>query len=107
MTRNELADLDREALIDLILVLQAEVAALRLKLEKNNKPPTNSGNSSQPPSKDWKGNRPAKRRRRRHGPPLGHEKHEREFIAHPDHVVEVKPEVCEHCQTDLRQETHA
>lgn len=107
MTRNELVDLDREALIDLILALQAEVEALRLKLEKNNKPPTNSSNSSQPPSKDWKGNLPAKRRRRRHGPPLGHEKHEREFIAHPDHRVEVKPQVCNHCQTDLSQEAHA
>lgn len=106
MTRKELADLDREALIELILVLQAEVEALRLKLEKNNKPPTNSGNSSQPPSKDWKGNLPAKRRRRRHGPPLGHEKHEREFMTNPDHVVEVKAQVCEHCQTDLRQEAH-
>ena len=106
MTRNELVNLDREALIDLILVLQAEVEVLRRKLEKNNKPPSNSSNSSQPPSKDWKGNLPAKRRRRRHGPPLGHEKHERELIAHPDHLVEVKPEVCEHCQSDLRQETH-
>lgn len=106
MRRNELADLDREALIDLILVLQAEVEALRLKLEKNNKPPTNSGNSSQPPSRDQKRNLPAKRRRRRHGPPLGHEKHEREFIANPDHIVEVKPQMCEDCQTDLRQETH-
>lgn len=104
MTRNELADLDRAALIELILVLQAEVEALRLKLEKNNKPPTNSGNSSQPPSKDWKGNLPAKRRRRRHGPPMGHEKHKREFVANPDHVVEVKAQECEHCQTDLRQE---
>ncbi len=107
MTRNELADLDREALIDLILVLQAEVEALRLKLEKSNKPPTNSGNSSQPPSKDWKGNLPAKRQRRQHGPPLGHAKHEREFIAKPEHIVEVKPQVCEHCQTDLCQEAHA
>lgn len=107
MRRNELADLDREALIDLILVLQAEVEALRLKLEKNNKPPTNSGNSSQPPSQDWKGNLPEKRRRRRHGPPLGHEKHEREFIANPEHVVEVKAQVCEHCQTDLSQEAQA
>lgn len=107
MRRNELADLDREALIDLILMLQAEVETLRLKLEKNNKPPTNSGNSSQPPSKDWKGNLPAKRKRRRHGPPLGHEKHEREFVADPDHIVEVKSDVCEHCQTDLHQERHA
>jgi transposase len=106
MTRNELVDLDREALIELILALQAEVEALRLKLEKNNKPPSNSSNSSQPPSKDWKGNLPAKRRMRKHGPPLGHEKHEREFVANPEHTLEVKPKVCEHCQTDLSQEAH-
>jgi len=106
MTRNELADVDREALIEMILVLQAEVEALRLKLEKNNKPPSNSGNSSQPPSRDWKGNLPAKRRRHRHGPPLGHEKHERKFVANPDHIVDVKAKVCAHCQTDLSQETH-
>jgi transposase len=113
MTESDLVQLQHEELIKLILVqaqqieeLKAENEALRLKLEKNNKPPTNSGNSSQPPSQDWKGNLPAKRRRGRHGPPLGHEKHEREFVANPDHMREVKPEVCEHCQTDLRQEAY-
>jgi transposase len=106
MKRNELADLDREALIDLILALQAEVQALRLKLEKSQKPPTNSSNSSQPPARDQKSNLSAKRKRHRHGPPLGHEKHEREFVADPDHIVEVKAQVCEHCQTDLSQAEH-
>jgi transposase len=105
MKRNELAELDREALIDLILALQAEVEALRLKMEKNQKPPTNSSNSSQPPSRDQKTNLPMKRQRHRHGPPFGHEKHERELVADPDHIVETKPQVCEHCQTDLRGET--
>lgn len=113
MTESELAQLQHEELIKLILsqaqqieALKAENEALRRKLEKNQKPPTNSSNSSQPPSQDWKGNLPAKRRRRKHGPPLGHEKHEREFIANPDHIVEVKLQVCEHCQTDLSQEVH-
>lgn len=113
MTHNDLAQLSREELIGLVLAqfeqvtkLQAEVDALRLKLEKNQKPPTDSSNSSQPPSQDQKGNLPAKRKRRRHGPPLGHAKHEREFAANPDHIVEVKPQVCEHCQSDLRQEAH-
>ena len=111
MVRKDLAQLSHEELIDLVLAqfepmskLQAEMDALRLKLQKNQKPPTNSSNSSQPPSRDQKSNLPAKRKRRRHGPPLGHEKHEREFVADPDHIVEVKPQVCEHCQTDLRQE---
>jgi transposase len=113
MTENELAQLQHAELIKLILaqaqqieVLKAENEALRRKLEKNNKPPSNSSNSSQPSSRDQKSNLPAKRRRRRHGPPMGHAKHEREFIANPDHLVEVKAEVCEHCQTDLSQAAH-
>jgi transposase len=112
MTRNDLAQLSRETLIDLVqqqyeqmTKLQAEVEALRLKLEKNKKPPSDSSNSSQPPSRDQKSNLPAKRKRRRHGPPLGHAKYERPFVAEPDHIVEVKSQVCEHCQTDLGQET--
>ncbi len=46
-------------------------------------------------------NRPKDRKRHRHGPPVGHVKYERKFVAKPDHIVEVKPCVCEHCQTDL------
>src|SRR5271157_3418279 len=113
MVRKDLAQLSREELIDMVLAqfeqvskLQAEMDVLRLKLQKNQKPPSNSSNSSQPPSRDQKSNLPAKRRRHRHGPPLGHEKHEREFVADPDHVVEVKVQVCEHCQSDLSQEAH-
>jgi transposase len=30
-------------------------------------------------------------------------KYERKFVAEPDHVVEVKPQVCEACQTDLAE----
>jgi len=112
MTRNDLAQMSHEELIELTLQiyeqnvkLQAEVEALKLKLEKGKKPPTNSRNSSQPPSRDQKANLPKERERRRHGPPVGHVKHERKFVANPDHVVEVKPQVCEHCQADLREES--
>jgi len=58
MTRNDLTQLSQDELIDLVLAqveqnakLQAEIEALRLKLEKGKKPPTNSGNSSQPPAR--------------------------------------------------------
>ena len=112
MTQNELARLSREELIELILAeyaelqaLRADYEALKLKLEKGNKPPTNSGNSSQPPSQDQKVNLPKDRKKRRHGPPAGHIKYERKFVAQPDHVVEAKSEKCEHCQTDLRAES--
>jgi transposase len=117
MNHNDFARMSHAELIDLILAehaqleasqviiaqLQADIDALRLKLEKGKKPPTNSGNSSQPPSRDQKTNAPKDRRKRRHGPPQGHAKHERKFVADPDHILVVKPQVCEDCQTDLRE----
>ena len=107
MTREDLVALTKEELIDLILKqaellakLQADYEALKLKFEKNQKPPTSSKNSSQPPSRDQKGNMPKGRRKRRHGPPLGHEKHERKFVAQADEVVHVVPQICCACQTE-------
>src|SRR5512141_2348588 len=108
MTQDDLSKLSKEELIELALaeyaelqVLKADNEALRLKLEKNKKPPTNSSNSSQPPSKDQKPNRPKDQRKKRHGPPLGHVKYERKWVANPDHIVEVKPDVCADCKADL------
>ena len=105
MTRNDLAQLSRDDLIDLVLEKQAEIEVLKLKLEKGKKPPTNSSNSSQPPSRDQKAKEPPEREKHRHGPPVGHMKYERKFVASPDHIVEVKPQVCERCQADLREES--
>jgi transposase len=101
MTRDDIARMSREELIDLALEQNAEIEALKMKLEKGKKPPTNSSNSSQPPSRDQKVNLPKGRKRHRHGPPMGHVKYERKMVAEPDHIVEVKPQICEHCQTDL------
>jgi len=69
MPRQDLARLSE--LIDLVLDKQAEIEVLRLKLEKNKKSPTNSGNSSQPPSSDQRGNLPPKRKKQTHAPPAG------------------------------------
>jgi len=109
MTQNDLAQMSRDELIELILAqieqlaqLKADNEALRLKLEKGKKPPTSSSNSSQPPSRDQKRSLPSDRRKGRHGPPAGHPRHERQFVANPDHIVEVKAETCSHCHTDLR-----
>ena len=101
MGKTELETLSKEELIQLNLTLQDEIEALKLKLEKNQKPPTSSKNSSQPPSRDQKGNLPTSRRKRRHGPPTGHEKHERMFVAQPDHIVELHAKSCCKCHTDL------
>jgi transposase len=109
MTQEELAQLSRAELIQIILTqfeqlekLKADYEALRLKLEKGKKPTTNSSNSSQPPSRDQKRSLPTDRHKRRHGPPRGHPKHERKFVANPDHRVSVKVESCSSCQADLR-----
>ena len=112
MTHNDLAQMSRDELIDLFLAehaqlvaLQADYEALRMKLEKGKKPPPNSSNSSQPPSQDQKANKPKDRKRHRHGPPVGHVKYERKFVARPNHIVEAKSLVCEHCQSDLSTES--
>jgi len=108
MTQDDLAQLSREELIQLILAqaeqlsqLQADYEALRLKLEKGKKPPPNSSNSSQPPSRDHKRSLPSDRRKHKHGPPLGHEKHERKFVAKPDYIVAVKAKTCLNCHADM------
>ena len=121
MTREELDLLSKEQLLDLVLMqmeqlkqlaqlqlafqqLQADYEALKLKMEHNQKPPTNSKNSSQPPSRDQKENQPKGRHRHRHGPPIGHEKHERKFVAQPDHVVHMRVKNCQQCHTPLVDE---
>ena len=115
MTQDELAQKSRDELIDLVLAeqaqleatqelvvqLQADNEALKLKLEKGKKPPTNSSNSSQPPSRDHKPSLAKDRRKRKHGPPHGHPKHERKFVAQPDHIVNLKAEACTNCHADL------
>ena len=82
--------------------LQADYAALRLKFEKDQRPPTTSRNSSQPPSRDQKANQAEARAKRKHGPPAGHVKHERKFVVEPDHVVVLKAARCACCATDLQ-----
>lgn len=113
MTQQEISDLSREELIQLVLrqaaqitALQKEIEVLRLKLEKQQKkPPTNSKNSSQPPSQDQKPGKMLNRPKRKHGPANGHEKHERKLVAQPDHVVELKATNCSGCQADLSTAT--
>ena len=118
MSREELDLLTKEQMIDLILLqneqlkqlaglqaalekMRADYEALKLKLEQRPKPPTTSKNSSQPPSRDQKSNQAKDKRKHRHGPPHGHEKHERKFVAQPDQIVPVRAKKCGQCHTDL------
>ena len=119
MNREELELLNKNELIELVLTqqeqnrqhsaalqqLQADFEALQTKFEHNQKPPTTSQNSSQPPSRDVKPNQPKDKRQHRHGPPKGHPKHDRQLVAIPDQIVVLHPERCSTCQTDLSAET--
>jgi len=115
MTQQEIEHLNREELIRIILAQAEQIAslqvivaqikadneALRRKLQKQQKPPTNSKNSSQPPSQDQKSGKMVNRPKRKHGSKNGHEKHEREFVVQPDHVVELRAKSCSGCRADL------
>jgi transposase len=112
MVREELERLDKTELIELLLEqgqqlaqLQAAYEALKMKVDQRGKPPTNSANSSQPPSRDQKPNRCKDQERHRHGPPKGHAQHVRPWVELPDHIVELRVPTCPHCQTDLTTET--
>jgi transposase len=115
MNQEELEQLSKQEFIDIILrqhqqiielmdafkQLKADHEALIMKFNNKQKPPTSSKNSSQPPSKDQKSNQPKGKSRHRHGPPKGHEKHEREQVAEPDKVIELRVKSCCKCHSDL------
>ena len=94
-TKPRLEEKSREELLAIIYELLAEIE--RLKQGRSN-----SRNSSQPPSRDFKSDKPKKRRRRKKaGAKVGHEKAERALVEKPDKVIEVWVDTCEHCQVNL------
>ena len=85
-----------ELLRQRVAYLEAENERLKQQLTGS----TNSGNSSQPPSRDQKTNQPEKKRRQ-HGPPFGHQKFSRPLVDTPDRVIQVPVTECEQCLADL------
>ena len=100
-TADDLTHLSREELLALVLLLVEEVQALRAEVERLQGPPPTSRNSSQPPSRDWKANRPAKTEKARGAKP-GHTAMTRPLVDTPDRIIEVTPETCGRCGHDLR-----
>lgn len=112
----ELEKLTKEELIELVLEqaqrlteieqvmvsIRAELDQLRQEHNGPRKPPPTSKNSSQPPSRDQKANKPQGSPKRKHGRGYGHDKAQRQWVAEPDEVVELKAEQCPRCQGDLR-----
>jgi transposase len=100
-TADDLNHLSREELVALVLLLVEEVQALRVEVERLKGAPPTSRNSSQPPSRDWKANRPAKTGKARGAKP-GHVVMTRLLVDTPDRLIEVSPDTCAHCGQDLR-----
>lgn len=80
------------------------VANQQLKAEvgKEPLPPPTSQNSSQPPSRAVKRNLAGQRKRKKHGPPFGHARQTRAWVAEPDRSLEVPVASCGYCQAELR-----
>ena len=102
LSRAELLRLVPE-LISLVQQLQARVAELEAEIARRRQPPPTSRNSSNPPSQDQKANQPKNKKKNKHGPPFGHQRHTRPLVDNPDHVFSAIVEQCAHCQSDLRE----
>jgi transposase len=82
--------------------LEAENQQLKAEVAKAPPPPPTSHNSSQPPARDVKRNLATNRKRKKHGPPFGHARQTRAWVAEPDRIIEARVESCGYCQADLR-----
>lgn len=88
--------------------LLKENRELRKRLEKYEKPPKHSGNSSTPPSKDpvkSEAERRTKSLRKKSDNPIGgqpgHEGATRKMVESPDEIENVSSQFCTHCGRDL------
>lgn len=101
-TVDELNQLSQAELIALVVQMINRVRQLEAAVEALKKPPTNSRNSSQPPSRDWKFNRPEGSTKKRGAQP-GHVKASRPLVDHPTTVVPVPVTRCDQCGADWQQ----
>ena len=109
LDREQLRQLNQESLIELILVLQQQMAVQQELIQKlQDQLAKDSHNSGKPPSSDGlkKGRRKSLRRsgQRGRGGQHGHKGRTLMQVAEPDHVILHKLEDCPHCQTKLAAE---
>ena len=107
LDREQLKRLDEESLVELILVLQQQMAAQQELIQKlQDQLAKDSHNSGKPPSSDGlkKGRQKSLRRagQRPRGGQRGHKGRTLMQVAEPDHVILLGD--CPHCQTKLAAE---
>ena len=98
--KTPIEELSREELIALLYELMNRVHELEEKLRLK-QTPTTSKNSSQPPSRDFKGEKKKRRRSRKKGAKFGHEKQERALVEKPDKVFYALVDNCQTCHINL------
>lgn len=103
-TVTALRDLSPGEMVALIQRLFKEIRRLEAEVERLKQPPPTSGNSSQPPARDWKADRPQRKRRKKLGAKPGHAKAERPWVDNPEKVIEVWVETCAQCGTGLLEQ---
>jgi transposase len=92
----------REELIALIYEMAKELSELKAEIARMKQPLVTSRNSSQPPSRDFKGSASKKRKRsKKKGAKFGHEKQERILIENPNKVIEIYVDNCVNCHRSL------
>jgi transposase len=96
-------ELTREELIALVYELLDRVHDLEEKLRLK-QTPTTSKNSSQPPGRDFKGEKKKRKRSRKKGAKPGHEKHERALVENPSKVIDVYVDNCSNCHLNLLEQ---
>lgn len=105
LSREQLAELDKETLIEIILMQGEEIAILRQEIQElRDQLAKYSGNSSKPPSSDGlkKPRSQREKGQRRSGGQPGHAGHTLKMVEQPDHIERHEVTVCPHCATDLR-----
>jgi transposase len=105
-SRDELAQLDKPALVELIVQLLDKLEQLEAQLPPA-KPPTTSANSSQPPSRDQKPQQRPAKDKAKHGPKAGHPASTRAWSDVPDQVAHQRVAQCQGCGADLTAHAQA
>lgn len=106
MAKVQIEELSREELIALLYELMNRVHELEEQLRLK-KAPTTSKNSSQPPSRDFKGEKTKRKRNRKKGAKFGHEKLERVFTDNPSKVFYALVDNCQTCHINLLDQVPA
>ena len=104
MNRQELGQLSKAELIEIVLNLQARLAVLEDQIKRLTQPSKDASNSSVPPSQTRKPNRPERKPKKKRGPKPGHQGRSRRR-GQPDTVIECRAASCDRCGGALPQST--